>query len=337
MNIFKSLRIKEFINKDKNLFRLFIVLILVFIGCSLLKPDLFLTPYNFQSMGKQFPEFGLLSIGIGLTLLTGGIDLSAVSIANFSSIVAAMFMLGNIGDSSTPGQNVIVLIAASIIAIMIGAISGAMNGIIISKIGIPPILATLGTQQLFAGIAIVITGGKALSGLPIMYSKLMNKNILGIPFILFLFIICAIIIGFILVRTTNGLKLYLLGTNSKATEYTGISNSKSLVFTYMLSGILASIAGLIMMGRSNSAKADYGSSYVLQCVLIAVLGGVSPNGGKGNVQGIAIAVIILQMLSSGLNMFENISNFYRDLIWGALLILVLIFNYMIDKREQKAA
>lgn len=328
--------INKRINKDKNLSRLFIVLIIVFIGCALIKPDLFLTKSNFQSMGKQFPEFGLLSIGIGLTLLTGGIDLSSVSIGNLSAIFAATFMLSNVNDNSTTGEIIFILIIASVLAIIIGALAGSINGLIISKIGIPPILATLGTQQLFAGIAIVFTSGKAISGLPTIYAKFMNKNIVQIPVILFIFIICAIIIGFILSKTSIGHKLYLLGTNPKATQFSGISNSKLLVFTYMWSGILAAVAGLIMMGRSNSAKADYGSSYILQCVLIAVLGGVNPNGGKGNVQGIVAAVVILQFLSSGLNMFENISNFYRDLIWGVLLLVVLIFNFVIDQKEQRA-
>jgi simple sugar transport system permease protein len=103
----------------------------------------------------------------------------------------------------------------------------------------------------------------------------------------------------------------------------------------MISGLLASLAGLIMMARVNSAKADYGASYTLQCVLIAVLAGVNPEGGFGTVRGVTMAVLILQILSSGLNMFESVSNFYRDVIWGGVLILVLIMNYLINEMNRR--
>jgi len=105
----------------------------------------------------------------------------------------------------------------------------------------------------------------------------------------------------------------------------------------MISGLLSSVAGLIMMARANSAKADYGSPYTLQCVLIAVLGGIDPNGGFGKISGVTMAILILQFLSSGLNMFNNVSNFYRDVIWGGVLILVLVFNKLLSWRSERRA
>lgn len=107
--------------------------------------------------------------------------------------------------------------------------------------------------------------------------------------------------------------------------------------TYIISGVLASLSSLIMMARVNTAKADYSSSYTLQCVLIAVLGGIRPEGGFGTVGGVTMAVLILQILSSGLNMFENDSNFHRDVICGGVLILVLIINYNIIEMNRRKA
>ena len=144
----KPLKLKGIYNKDKNFFRLLLILAGVFVLCSVLKPDLFLTASNFQSMAKQFPEYGLLSIGIGLALLTGGIDLSVVNIANLSSISAALFMLSNTTKDMPDSQVMGVIIVAILIAIGVGLGAGAVNGLLISKVGIPPILATLGTQQL---------------------------------------------------------------------------------------------------------------------------------------------------------------------------------------------
>jgi simple sugar transport system permease protein len=169
-----------------------------------------------------------------------------------------------------------------------------------------------------------------------LYSQIGNAELFGflpVPFILY--VLLALATGIILSKTSFGLRLYFVGTNPKAAVYAGIENKLVLLRTYMLSGLLSSAAGLIMMARANSAKADYGAAYTLQCVLIAVLGGVDPNGGFGTIRGVTLAVLILQFLSSGLNMFEHISNFYRDIIWGGVLILALIFNWIIGKQNEK--
>lgn len=282
-------------------------------------------------MAKQFPEFGIMAIGISLAMITGGIDLSVVGTANLSAIVAAKFLILSVPTDSPQSFIVEMIIAAVFLAMVTGIIAGSINGFLVSKLGIPAILATLGTQQLFTGFAIVLTEGKPLSRLPILYSQIGNENLFDfLPVPLIIYIAVAVIVGIVLTRTRLGTQIYLLGTNENASRFSGINNAWVIMRTYMISGFLSAVAGLIMMARANSAKADYGASYTLQCVLIAVLGGVNPNGGFGTVQGVTMAVLILQFLSSGLNMFNNISNFYRDIIWGGVLILVLIFNYMIN-------
>jgi len=185
------------------------------------------------------------------------------------------------------------------------------------------ILATLGTQQLFTGIAIGITAGRPQSRLSLLYSQIGNTeffNFVPLPFVLYFLI--AIVIGLILSRTN-------------AARFAGLNNASILLRTYMISGLLCSIAGLIMMARANSAKADYGAPYTLQCVLIAVLGGVDPNGGFEKIAGVTMAILILQFLSSGLNMFENVSNFCRDVIWGGVLIRVLVFKRLVSHRAER--
>jgi simple sugar transport system permease protein len=330
-----NLKINDFINRDKNLFRLILMMIFVFLLMSVLKPDLFLQSGNFISMAKQFPEYGILAIAISLTMITGGIDLAVVAIANLSAIIAAKLLIAQVPPGSSDSLSLQMIVVAVIIALLTGVLAGAINGFLISKVGIPAILATLGTYQLFSGIAIVITEGKSISGLPILFSQIGNKDLFDvIPVPLIIYIVVAVIIGVLLARTRFGMQLYLFGTNEKASLFSGLSNTWITMRTYMVSGLLSAVAGLIMMSRANSVNADYGADYTLQCVLIAVLGGINPNGGFGNVQGVTVAIIILQFLSSGLNMFENISNFYRDIIWGGVLILVMIFNYAINRREQ---
>ena len=308
----------------------------VFILMGFLKPNLFLRKSNFISMATQFPEYGIMAIGVSLTMISGGIDLAVVGTANLSAILAAKYLIAMAPQGAPAEAAALPVVTAVLLAMAVGLAAGAFNGLLIVRLRIPAILATLGTQQLFTGFAIVVTEGRPLSRLPVLYSRIGNAEIFGllpVPFILY--VLAAAAAGIVLGKTSFGFRLYLTGTNPKAAIYAGIETTRILIRTYMLSGLLSSVAGLIMMARANSAKADYGAAYTLQCVLIAVLGGVDPNGGFGTIRGVTLAVLILQFLSSGLNMFEHVSNFYRDVIWGGVLILALIFNWIIARRNGK--
>jgi len=325
-------------SRDPNLVRLLVMLVVVFVLMTILRPGQFATLADFNSMMRQFPEYGIMAIGMSLTMMTGGIDLGVVGTANLSAIVAAMFLIAAVPVGALPAQVVPYLVVAVLLALATGLACGAIAGALISRFNIPAILATLGTQQLFTGIAIGLTGGRPQSRLPLLYSKIGNTEFLHFfPLSFVLFGVIALGVGFMLSRTRFGTYIYMIGTNAKAASYAGLNNASIILGTYMVSGFLSSIAGLIMMARANSAKADYGAPYMLQCVLIAVLGGVDPNGGFGNIAGVTLAIFILQFLSSGLNMFNNISNFYRDVIWGGVLILVLVLNYFLSRRAERRA
>lgn len=305
-------------------------LVIVAIALTIVKPQ-FIKMANISSMLTQFPEFGIMTFGSMLAMITGGFDLSVVSVANLSAIISAKVMLNVMGSEGTFGAGTFVLII--IAALLIGTVCGAVNGYLISVLHIPPMLATMGSNELIGGIALIITNGKAVSGLPVDFSMLMTSKIGGIiPISALIFIVLALVVNYILTRTRFGNEIYMLGTNSKAALFSGLRIKSLLIRTYMLSGIMASVAGLIMLANYNSAKADYGSTYSLQCILICVLGGVSPKGGKGKVLGVVLAIIILQVLSSGLNMFSELNTFYRTLLWGVVLIAVMILNYYLERK-----
>jgi simple sugar transport system permease protein len=162
-------------------------------------------------------------------------------------------------------------------------------------------------------------------GLPPAVAFIGNGLVWGIPAPLILFALLAAGLAWLLGRTAFGLRVQLLGANPLAARFAAVDVRGVLLRVYVLSGGLAAVAGLVVMSRANSAKADYGSSYLLLAVLIAVLGGVNPYGGYGRIVGVVLAVLSLQFLSSGLNML-GVSNFARELIWGALLIFVMIVN-----------
>ena len=211
-----------------------------------------------------------------------------------------------------------------------------MNGFLIGRVEITPILATLGTMQLFTGISIVITKGYAITGYPEAFLFIGNGKIWIFPIPLVIFALFAAVFAFILRRATFGIKIYMMGTNPTASLFSGVNNVRMILQTYMTTGFLASMAGLVMIARTNSAKADYGESYILQSVLIAVLGGVNPSGGFGAISGIVLAILSLQFLFSGFNMLR-FSNFAKEFTWGMFLLFVMVFNYVMSMRKSKRA
>lgn len=314
---------------ENNNARLGFLLVLFFIIASITKSSLFLKVDNFQNIMVQMVEYGLMALGCSVAMISGGIDLSTVYMANLSGIIAAMTM------QTTAGMGVFPSILLGIIAAIItGSLCGIFNGFLISKLNIPPMLATLGSYQLFMGIAIVISKGSSVAGGNKAYSGLTSKPVLGLfPIAFLIFIILAIGLAWLMRYTRFGVHTYLVGTNAKAARFAGIKNTSVITRVYMTSGILSAVAGLISLSRLNTAKADFGSSYTMLTILISVLGGVDPNGGSGTVVGVTIAVAALQVISSFLNMFPTISNYYRDLIWGLALIGVLILNFYLEKRK----
>lgn len=317
---------------DPHVTRLAAVLVVLLIFFALVKSKNFFSLPTWQSMAIQFPEFGLMALGVMLTMVIGGIDLSVVGVANMTAIASATLMLSIAPAGSDPGQGYIALIAAIACSLILGALAGALNGFLVAKVRIPAILVTLGTFELFTGIAIIISAGKPLSGLPAQYGEVMASRLFGvIPMPLIVFIVAAVLVGLLMYKTAYGTKLYMLGSNETAAGFSGLKTTSLTMRTYMISGLLASTAGLVMLANYNSAKADYGSTYTLLAVLIVVLGGINPNGGSGRLSGVILAVVVLQVLSSLLNTFPNISNFYRPLIWGGVLLLVIVINQW-DKR-----
>ncbi|REK76674.1 ABC transporter permease [Paenibacillus paeoniae] len=329
-----SFSIKRWLSSDGNLTRLFVIMVLVFVTMAILSPRTFLSLDSFSSMAFQFPVLGILSLAMMLSMISGGIDLSIVGIANLTSILAAMVMVRLIPEGASAGTSLLYIAVGIVCAMIVGILCGLLNGFAVAKIGIPPILVTLGSMQMFMGLAIVITKGQAIVGLPEQFSAIGNGSVVGIPMPLIIFILCIGAAYLLLNRRPFGMKLQLLGSNPTASRYGGIRNTTVLLKTYALSGLLASIAGLVMIALTNSAKADYGTSYILQAILVVVLGGVNPNGGFGKIAGVVMAVLTLQFLSSGLNAL-HVGNFFKDFIWGIVLILVMVINVVSPRMKWK--
>lgn len=282
----------------------------------------FLSLYNFQSMSSQVPELGLLALGVMLAMISGngGIDLSGIALANLSGITSYLLVRDWVSADDAP---LMFAWTFSAVALIIGLAGGMMNGFLIAFARMTPIIATLGSQLFFTGIAVALTNGSALSlGYIEPLDNFGNSPFLGVPMCFSLFIAIALVSGIVLRFSPFGLRLYLLGSNAKAARYGGIPQRKMLFLTYTACGVLASVAGIVIAARTSSVKWDYGTSYVLIAILIVVMAGIRPDGGYGRVICVVLSATALQMLASLFN-FLNISNFFQDCASGLLLLLFL--------------
>lgn len=298
--------------------------IAVFVIFSLAASKTFPTSANMTSIGFQLPETALLGLGVMLSMVVAGIDLSVVSIADLAGVAMVEYYKSQgIADG---GHYTFGVVAVGIlIALAIGALCGLINGFLIGKLGITAILATLATMELFGGFALAWTGGNAQLTVPSQILDLGNGSPLGIPIVAIVFVICAIIVAILLNGSRFGIRAILVGANPRAAKLSGIRELHVQLGVYATSGILASIAGIIFVGRTASATPDYGGSYILLAVVIAVLAGVDPNGGFGTVIGVTLAAFILAMIQSGF-VALHYNQFLYEAAQGAILIIVLAVN-----------
>lgn len=313
--------------RNKKTLVLFIITIFVIGLMSMLRPETFFSIINFQSMSVQIPEFGLLAIAISLSLLTGGIDLSVVAIANLTGIATA-WLLTNFITPEMSGANIsLVIILIIIMALLLSTFLGFINGILITRVGITPILATLGTMGLFGGLGVIITKGVGITGLPEKFLYLGTAIIGKVPIQLYIFAAVVLLVGLILNRTLFGFNVFMIGANPIAASFSGININNVLVRVYMMSGFLAGISGLLIISKANSARSGYGASFLLPAVLVAVMGGIDARGGFGNITGVVLSLVLLQSLQSGFNIL-GFSSFFKNIILGAMLLLVMVINYI---------
>ena len=302
---------------DRRLIALLVALLLVF---GLLLGDRLFNPTSIRSMAFQLPELGILSLAMMVALLSGGLDLSIIATANLVALTMAYIITTMM--PADPGilwgvWQIVALLAGLVVALAIGA----LNGFVIAYLGVSPILATLGSMTLIKGIAIGLTRGGILSNFPQPIVFIGNGSVFDIPVVVLIFVVAALMMSVVLSRTPFGQTLNMLGSNEAATRYSGVDTRRALVKVYMISSLLAAIAGVVMMARFNSANAAYGESYLLITILAAVLGGISPSGGFGKVGGLVLALVILQLISTAFNLLD-FSQFLTLAIWGGTLIAV---------------
>ncbi|MCD7897943.1 MAG: ABC transporter permease [Planctomycetaceae bacterium] len=293
---------------------------------SMLMPGKFLSASTFESMAFQMPELGLLTLAMFLPFVSAGFNLAIIVTANLCSLLVAWMWVTFIpADAGIVLQLIWLVIgfaSACVIALVIGGGIGAM----VAYAGVHPTLTTLGVMTLIKGIGIAVTGGRPIRGMPPVIQYIGNGTVLGVPMPLVVFLLAAIITAVLLGRTQLGKQVYMSGSNINATYYSGVDTHKVLIAIYMYSSLMCVVAGLVMTARFNSANMGYGDSYLLLTVLAIIMGGADPNGGFGKVWGAVLALLVLQIISTGLNLY-GVSPHISLAMWGVVLIFTLAIKY----------
>ncbi|WP_112833040.1 ABC transporter permease [Ensifer sp.] len=302
-----------------------LALIAVILVFGLASPQ-FLSAATFGSVAFQLPELGLLTLAMLLPILTGGLNLAVTFTANIAGLTLAWVLQANGGADAGAGAFAL----GCILAVAVGAASGVVMGLVIAFTRAHPILVSLSMMIFLRGLGEFLTRGGDVSGFPAFIGPLGHGSIAGIPVPLIVFIVCVLAWHVLLTRTKLGFNTYMIGSNLEATRYSGINTRKVIVLVYTLSGAMCAIAGIIMLARFNSVRIGHGESYLLITVLACFLGGVNPFGGFGRVIPVFVALIVLQLLSSGLNLI-GANQHLATAVWGLLLVGVMVLRFAASK------
>jgi erythritol transport system permease protein len=319
--------------------RAFLALIVIIFVFSMLSPYYF-SLGNFLTMASHVAIFGILAVGMLLVILNGGIDLSVGSTLGLSGVIAGFLMQGvqlqTLGVVLFPPVWVVVVLVC-----VLGALVGLVNGVLIAWLKVPAFVATLGMLYVVRGAALLMTNGLTyndLGGKPELgntgFDWLGFNRLFGIPIGVLVMVVIAIIGSIILNRTAFGRWLYASGGNERAAELSGVPVKKVQVAVYMLSGICASVAGLILSSELTSAGPTAGNSYELTAIAAVVIGGAALTGGRGNIRGTLVGAFVIGFLSDGL-VIIGVSAYWQTVFTGAVIVLAVLLNAIQYRRRVK--
>ena len=288
-------------------------LIIIFAVFSYLTPS-FLTVPNITNILQQSSINACIALGMTLVIISGGIDLSVGPTAALAAVVSASLMVNGVPIS-----------VCILVALGIGMACGLFNGVLIAVAGLQPFIVTLGALSLYRALALIYTGGSPIFGIPTEFRVLANGHLLGIPNAVLIVAVLALSAWILLNKSPLGEYILAVGGNQDAARVAGVPVVKTKIVTYMISGALASIAALILVGRLGAAEPTLGNLWELDAIAAAAIGGASLMGGKGSIVGTLLGAVILGSLRNGLTLM-NVQAFYQLLATGIIIIVAMLID-----------
>ncbi|TFV58024.1 ABC transporter permease [Mycobacterium sp. PS03-16] len=299
-----------------------VIILLMVIAYFSYRSARFSTMDNLVTILVAAAPFALIALGQTLVILTGGIDLSV------GSVIAVSAMAGAATAAANPGQ----VWMTVTVAMLVGLAVGALNGILVSRLNVPPFIATLGTLTAGSGMAYVIGGGAPINGLPAEFGSIANTKILGLQIPVLLMIFGIIALAIIMKRTTYGMRVYAVGGNRNAAEIAGINTKNVLFSVYAFSGLLAGLSGVMLASRVISGPPNLGQGYELDAIAAVVIGGASLMGGRGSIWGTVLGLFMIQTLNNGLDILV-VPAYWQNVIMGALIVAAVAIDVWSSKRR----
>lgn len=293
---------------------LLVVLLLLATGMGTTLSPYFLTGFNIASLTKDLMEKAIMALPMTLIIISGEIDLSVASILGLASVV-----LGATWQAGVP------LWLGMLLVLVIGAAAGALNGLLVTRLGLPSLVVTVGTLALYRGLAYVVLGDQAISNFPAAFTAFGFGSIPGtlIPWPFVVFVILVLIFMVILHRSWLGRQIYAIGSNKEAARFTGIHVGNLKLMLFMLSGLLSALAGIIFTARFSSARPDNAQGFELDVVTIVLLGGVNIFGGRGTLIGVILSLFVIGAVRSALGL-ADVSGDVQNIVVGTLLIFSVL-------------
>ena len=288
----------------------------------------FLTVNNFRNLFTNAAILGIVSVGMMMVLLTGGIDLSVGAIMAFSGMVTALTV------KSYPGiPSVILVLEGS----LIGAAIGCVTGVLVARFSILPIIASLGIMNIVRGMTFLVSGGAWVSAfqMPESFKIMATYRIFGINNLILIAILVYIVFYYFINYTKNGRRIYAVGSNREAADIIGLPSKRLITLVYALCGFLSGLAGVLWVSRFASAQGDTAMGYELNVIAACVLGGIAVSGGRGSVAGLVLGVILFGILANALPLI-HVSPFWQQAIQGFVILGAIITNILIKRNNDRA-
>lgn len=302
-----------------------VILVLMVVVFSALKPKAFLSANNYVKIIEQSSITILLACGEFFGIILGGIDLSVSSVMALSGVVCAKLMVA--------GWPPVLAVLVGIF--LFGAIVGAINGFLINVTNLPPFIITLGTQSIFRGITYILSDARSVSGISTGFMKFVGGKIGGVvPMPIMISLVVALVLIFFTMNTRAGRNIYALGGNPSSAYFAGITTKQHQLVCFIISGICASLAGMVNIARLGSAEPNAGTGYETYAIAAVIIGGTSFFGGQGVIWKVVIGGLIIGVINNGLNMV-GLSSYYQQIAMGALIILAVTLDRFFGASKNK--